>query len=558
MQDGMDNRFLKLNFRFDPEKLKADLATCEVRQWTEHFNKNDYAGNWTGIALRSASGKSGDISAHFSQTFEDTPLLAFCPYFRQILDDLLFEKETVRLLALAPGSVIHEHRDQGLGYAHGCFRLHIAITTDEKVLFTVGGRQLHMNAGECWYANFDLPHSIRHEGTSRRVHLVIDGKRNAWTDTVFQDAGYDFEAEKKAKEYDPQTQAAMIEHLQRIDSDAARAIIAELKASLRQTPADIEQPQATDWMPAGLMQMENEPLCRWMYFDGKAFTEPFFDETLNRIRRLPANKRGIPSCSSIPFMIAEGQTADSVPLSAFIFHISRCGSTLLTQMLSTDPQHIVLSEVPLFDDLLRLPHRFPAIGQAFSVNAFAAALRLLGRNRTGAGRHLFVKTDCWHVFFYQEIRRVFPETPILLLYRDPGEVLRSQQKIRGVQSVPSNLEPAFTGIPAGDFPPHDLDGYFSALLERIMARMTEIARADPRAVLVNYREGPLSMVRKLEQATGLGFAASAIEAMDRRSLFHAKRPAEPFETEKEPLPAPPSLEQAFRWYAALESLNVRQ
>ncbi|MCC6279863.1 MAG: aspartyl/asparaginyl beta-hydroxylase domain-containing protein [Saprospiraceae bacterium] len=553
----MDNRFFKLNFRFDPERMQADLATCEARQWTDHFNKKDYVGDWTGIALRSASGKTGDLSAHVNQEFEDTPLLNSCPYFREILDQLLFEKETVRLLALAPGSVIHEHRDHGLGYTHGCFRLHIPIITDEKVLFTVGGMQMHMDVGECWYANFDLPHSIRHEGTVRRVHLVIDGKRNAWTDAVFQEAGYDFEAEKKAKMVDPETAAEMITHLQLIDSDAARAIIEELKASLQQTPAAPQQEEANDWMPAGLQQTEDGLFCRWMYFDGKSFTEPFFDGTLNQIKRLPANNRKDPSCSSIPFMIAEGQKADGLAPTAFVFHVSRCGSTLLAQMLSTDKQHIVLSEVPLLDALLRLPHRNPDFRQAMAEDAYAAAIRLMGRKRTGAERYLFVKTDSWHVFFYPEIRRLFPETPIILLYRDPGEVLRSQRKLRGIQSFPSNLEPGITGIANDAFAAHDFDGYFAALLERIMARFADIARTDPRAVLVNYQEGPMGMVRKLEKATGIRFAENIMDAMDRRRLFHAKRPFEPFEREKDNLPEPELLAEVYRRYEALELLNVR-
>ena len=224
----MDNRFFPLPFSFDVEKLKADLALCEAQHWALHFNPNDYAGDWTGISLRSTSGAATDIKTIALNGFQDTPLLQQCGYFRQVLDSLHFEKEAVRLLALAPGSTIKEHRDRGLSYENGLFRLHIPITTDEKVDFVVDGTRLQMEAGQLWYANFDLPHSVHHRGEKRRIHLVIDGLRNAWTDEVFEKSGFDFELEKRQHAYDDKTKALIIEQLRKMDTDTARALILSL------------------------------------------------------------------------------------------------------------------------------------------------------------------------------------------------------------------------------------------------------------------------------------------------------------------------------------------
>ncbi len=228
----MDNRFFKLPFQFDIARLQADLAVCEARQWTGHFNNRDYDGHWSGISLRSPSGNAADIFTSSSNAFEDTALLEDCPYFREILASLPFEKEAVRLLALEPGSVIHEHRDMGAGYEFGIFRLHVPIVTDEMVQFKVDGCNLKMEAGQCWYANFNLPHSVRHDGSVCRVHMVIDGIRSAASDVIFGEAGFDFELERRQKEHDPATKAAMIKRLRLIDSEAARSIIRELEASL--------------------------------------------------------------------------------------------------------------------------------------------------------------------------------------------------------------------------------------------------------------------------------------------------------------------------------------
>ncbi|HBL80761.1 MAG TPA: aspartyl/asparaginyl beta-hydroxylase domain-containing protein, partial [Aequorivita sp.] len=52
----MKTAFLKLPFHFSEEKLLDDLAICKNYNFTSHFNKNDYSGDWTSISLRSENG----------------------------------------------------------------------------------------------------------------------------------------------------------------------------------------------------------------------------------------------------------------------------------------------------------------------------------------------------------------------------------------------------------------------------------------------------------------------------------------------------------------------
>jgi len=232
----MKNIFLKMPFLFEEELLAEDLETCLKAQWKEHFNGNDYSGSWNAIALRSQSGKADDIHAHESGLpFEDTSLLSECAYFTKILSEMKFEKQTVRLLRLAPGSVIKEHRDNGLGYRFGEFRLHVPVQTESTVEFIVGGKNIPMKEGECWYADFDLPHSVRNDSDKARVHLVIDGKRNAWTDELFAAAGYDFELEKKQNDLPLETKKQMIEQLRFMKTATAEEMIKRLESEIAAT-----------------------------------------------------------------------------------------------------------------------------------------------------------------------------------------------------------------------------------------------------------------------------------------------------------------------------------
>jgi hypothetical protein len=222
------NSFLKMPFALDGKQLQTDLEKCLELNWKDHFNPNDYSGDWKGIALRSASGNETDILSHPDSVYSDTQLLKSCPYFSEIIQQLKCDLETIRLLRLAPGSVINEHRDRGTGYSFGNFRLHIVIRTDSNVVFKVDGEILPMKEGECWYADFDKPHSVENKSGKDRIHLIIDCVRNDWSDKLFAEAGYDFTKENTGP--DEATVSKMIEELERMDTETSRALIAQLKA----------------------------------------------------------------------------------------------------------------------------------------------------------------------------------------------------------------------------------------------------------------------------------------------------------------------------------------
>jgi hypothetical protein len=88
--------------------------------------------------------------------------------------------KSVRLLRLAPGSVIREHSDFDLGEELGEVRLHVPVVTNPNVEFYLAGKRVAMEAGECWYLDLSLPHRVQNRGASERVHLVVDCVLNDW------------------------------------------------------------------------------------------------------------------------------------------------------------------------------------------------------------------------------------------------------------------------------------------------------------------------------------------------------------------------------------------
>ncbi|AYN03925.1 aspartyl/asparaginyl beta-hydroxylase domain-containing protein [Flavobacterium sp. 140616W15] len=180
-------RSIKFPIVFDSEKLQNDLKKIINENWIDHYNTDCYSGKWNSIALMSPNGKSDAIYASptNNEKVVETEILNSCTYFKEILDGFLFEKTAVRLLQLAVGAEVKPHSDNCLGYEDDSFRLHIPIITNSDVEFILDGTRLIMNEGECWYIDANFIHSVANRGTQDRIHLVIDGVRNEWTDAMF-------------------------------------------------------------------------------------------------------------------------------------------------------------------------------------------------------------------------------------------------------------------------------------------------------------------------------------------------------------------------------------
>ncbi len=183
----------KLPFSFDSEQLNRDLEVAGT-SWMSHFNTSYFSGDWSGIALRAplqSPGISPDICPGDVRTksFEDTPTLKNLQYTQSVLESIRCPKLSIRYLKLGAGSEIVVHKDYDLVYWDGYVRLHIPIVTNPQVEFIVGEDLLEMKAGECWFVDFTQKHSVKNNGTTDRIHLVIDCQVNKWLDCLFREIG---------------------------------------------------------------------------------------------------------------------------------------------------------------------------------------------------------------------------------------------------------------------------------------------------------------------------------------------------------------------------------
>ena len=212
----------KLPFNFDPEPLRRDLELIAPSEWVPHFNTGYYDGDWSGVALRSVGGAQSQLYPDPSARFADTPVLAECLNIQKALAAFDCPLESVRLLKLGAGSTIREHTDLNLSFEDGTMRVHIPLTTNEKVDFYVNNEKLMMNPGEAWYINFNLPHRVNNKGQTDRIHLVLDCVVNEWLNAVIPpEARKQYDAQPMVVEQSEETKASLERFRQIVLDDAS-------------------------------------------------------------------------------------------------------------------------------------------------------------------------------------------------------------------------------------------------------------------------------------------------------------------------------------------------
>lgn len=288
---------------------------------------------------------------------------------------------------------------------------------------------------------------------------------------------------------------------------------------------------------------------QWLFCGDTPFLAPFFDETLSLLRHLPENQpRPWPVTPTAHLAIVAQQTA--LPPAAIIFHVSRCGSTLLSQLLSQFSCNIVLSEVPFLDQVLRKT-RLAGRTVPEVLTLLQQAIATYTRIRTGEESHAFIKTDSWHISFYRYYRFLYPLTPSILLFRNPAEVLASQQKRKGLHAVPGLVEAELFGLIQEEAVHLQQDVYMARVLESYFRAMIDIVKNDENIILINYKTGALNMMQQLSAAAALTFSSEEWQQIEARAGFHAKYPGQAFIPDAA-APVPDFLVPAMELYQQLD------
>jgi hypothetical protein len=257
-------------------------------------------------------------------------------------------------------------------------------------------------------------------------------------------------------------------------------------------------------------------------------------------------------------------THPGLPPTGFIFHMSRCGSTLAAQILSALPQNIVISEADPIDKVLRSNLRDPDITEEQRVAWLRGLIGAFGRARNPGEQHLFIKFDSWSVLDLPLIRRAFPDTPWIFLYRDPVEVMVSHVRQRGSQILPGVLDPRALGMDFSSVQQLSLDEYGARVLASVCEAATRYYEPGA-AELINYRQLPEAVWSSLAEFFGVSYTPAEVEQMGAIAEIDSKHKGLIFEHDsatKQRLATDEIRALAERfirpWYEQLEALSIEQ
>ena len=293
-------------------------------------------------------------------------------------------------------------------------------------------------------------------------------------------------------------------------------------------PATDDAPPPGDWLPVAVVVGGGEYVVDWAHFANRPLTDPFFEDSLRRARALPINRL---VRIRTPLAKLSDWVGDNAPVPAgFIFHLSRCGSTLVSQMLAADRRNVVVSEAPPIDSIVQLAASREDVPTQYRLTLLRAMIGALGRNRTGADGHYIVKLDSWHSLALPLFRLAFPDTPWVFLYREPVEILVSHSRMPGSQTVPGAMA----------FDPYGIANAAAMLPDEFAARALGSTAAVVvehigigGGLLVNYTELPEAVEARILPHFGIAPDETARGTHAVAAARDAKTPSASFSSDSE-------------------------
>jgi len=236
------------------------------------------------------------------------------------------------------------------------------------------------------------------------------------------------------------------------------------------------------WVPFSV----SDGSVEWRHLPDQRFTHSFFEDTIRLCPKAPACR------TTMEEAIEWASTHPGLEPAGFIFHMSRCGSTLVSQMLAAVQENRVLAEPVPVDDVIRLGDRV----------ASRAMIGALAQPAPGETR-LFIKFDCWHIHSYELIRRAWPATPAIFLFQNPLEVLVSQLRNPCIWTVADAVIPRAEHVA----------GLLAAILRSALNHAGTLQ-------LVEYTELP----EVVYELFGMSWSKAQRERMQHAARFDAKTP----------------------------------
>lgn len=276
--------------------------------------------------------------------------------------------------------------------------------------------------------------------------------------------------------------------------------------------------------PVSVSWRAGRPVVEWADFRDLAFTDPFFADTYDRLRT--EHPEGPTWETDGDVLLEAAERSDALEPSGFIFHMGRCGSTLVSRLLATSERALVIAEPDPLVGLLDFPE---SVTDEERRKWLRALVTVLGRRRRETERRYLLKLTSFHVLRLDLFAEVFPATPWMYVIRAPEEVLRS------VVAQPTGYAllqqtPMAVARYLGLRPVEVALMKREEFVARFLARMLAVVLAHEErfrsggAIVVDHRLLPTAIWEKVAPFFGLVPTSTELAAMVAASGFYSKDP----------------------------------
>jgi ribosomal protein L16 Arg81 hydroxylase len=180
--------------------------------------------------------------------------------------------------------------------------------------------------------------------------------------------------------------------------------------------------ESVRWLPIDLDRRADT--IQWLDFGTQSLTRPFFQQSVRQLKKENPNAK-MRSTS----VRALEELGEEISPSGFIFHVSRCGSTLLSNGLRAISGALVVAEAqPIGQAVAFLSESSPHVAGNGSRqiesqgHLLRGIVRAYGQHRTNGDKALIIKFSSWNILHIAAIRRLWPKVPCVIVVRDPIEV----------------------------------------------------------------------------------------------------------------------------------------
>ncbi|MEZ5531950.1 MAG: hypothetical protein R3E69_06170 [Steroidobacteraceae bacterium] len=233
-----------------------------------------------------------------------------------------------------------------------------------------------------------------------------------------------------------------------------------------------------DWLPARAALHASGLYFQLRDIRAAELDDPFMQESIARSRAPERYVQILPGDL--------GRASPGTTPAGLIFHVARCGSTLVSQLLKQHGGVVVYAEPPPVNEILRPPQPWPR-------PQMIAALRSLGAAFAAhAARPYIIKCTSWNTLHCDLLAEAFPQTPWVFCVRDPVEVCVSLlQRPPGWLLGADEMSARFAAI----VDPRREAASNEELVARAYAALCDaVARLDPaRGCVVGYESLPAAV-----------------------------------------------------------------